>query len=142
MIEPLVIVGIMTRAASTHNQRGRLTGCDLVLVTIIGLHIQIDDDHVVLLCRTSLAVVRCRRLELDSLKCDDVLIRADGAQIQIATSSDRLWQRSNLRSLITLWGMLDQLDFLLGVGNARSDSQQECVDCMELAVDLNQAGRL
>lgn len=42
-----------------------------------------------------------------------------------------------LRALVAFWGVLDQFDLLLAVGDLGGDAEMELIDFVKVAIDFN-----
>lgn len=121
----LMIISIMAWASTSHHQGRRLARSYLDQLTSIRLGKEFNDTNVILLSSSSLSVVGSSSLELHSFKGNNVLVVCNRAHAEVATGSDGLGLGSVLRALITFGGMLNQLDFLLAVGDSSRDTKEE-----------------
>lgn len=74
---PHVMVVVMTRASTSHNQPFRFCHTDFNLLTRFCLGIDFDTENMVLLGRSSPSIVSGGSLKLDSLKSGDGLSRTN-----------------------------------------------------------------
>lgn len=130
----LVVVGIVTRRAATDNQRSRVRFGHQDEIARFELGKEINMDLVVLLCCPPLAIVGGGGLELNTLECNNIGAWRVGVQITAGADVSGAW--SDLWSLVTLRGMLDQLDHLFAVLDLSADAHQEGTDCQQVAVPL------
>ena len=100
------------------------------------MSIQVDQNDVILLCGTTLAIVSGSRLELNTLKSDDIRIGTDGAETEVTAWTNWFGSGNALGALVTLGSVLDQFDFLVTVGHASCDTKKELGASMELVVDF------
>lgn len=120
ILRVLVVVGVVTRGTATDNQWSRVCFSHQNEITRLELGKEIHMDLVVLLCCPPLAVVGGCGLELDTLERNDVGAWRVGVQITAGADVSGAW--GDLWSLVTLWGMLDQLDHLFAVLDLSADA--------------------
>lgn len=135
----VLIVSVVARGTTTDDQGCRERTGDQDKLASFELSKQIDVHLVVLLSSPPLAVVGGRRLELNTLKGDDigVHIRRTHSQVASCTHTGGLW--GHLRALVSLGGMLDQLDDLFAVLDLCADTNHEASDPKQLSISVDQA---
>lgn len=113
---------------------------DLVGLTVLALGVDIDDEDIVLLGCTTFPIIGGGDLELNTLKGDNGMIGSNGTEADITTWTNGLGHWDGLRTLITLWGMLDEINGLFPGGDPGSDTQGELGDREPDTVNVDKVG--
>lgn len=130
-------IRIVTWTSAADDERRRVASCYQDWFSVAGIGIETNNDFVVLLCRAPFAVVCCGSLELHSLKGNNVVARAYGSEVQVATCAHGLRFRYHLWTFVSFWGMLHEFNFLVGIiGYAGADTDWEVINLVKFLLLL------